>query len=82
MTADRGREPASMPGEEPMDELEAARRARLAELAGDCFELAARLGTANPHDPTAQRLLDSLWLLSEALRAQAGELPERGRDVG
>ena len=62
-----------------MDELEGARRARLAEVARECFELAAALVAANPHDPTAQRLLDALWLLSDALQAEAREPP---RDDG
>jgi hypothetical protein len=44
-------------------------RARLAEFAAECFQLAAGVAAGVPHDPRVHRLVDTLWLLREAAHA-------------
>ena len=54
-----------------MERLDDGAQARFAELAAECFDLAADLAAVAPHDARMHRLVDTLWLLREAAAALA-----------
>jgi hypothetical protein len=49
-----------------VERLDDEAQARFAELAAECFDLAADLAAVAPHDARMHRLVDTLWLLREA----------------